>query len=413
MQTSLLKRGMILSGILCSVMAATGLPSQAAVKAPEPVYTLDVPNHQITIHNTGNVTAEINSALTYLANRQDTGTLWKLQFDGGKYVLSSTVYADKLQNVALMSNPNQPAILTKGAGFPTEYIFSTRFSYHVSVRGFTFIGNTETYNPNNYLTGSSMGWQDQGLYFGSCNGVIVSGNRFLNIGNAAVRITTAEQDPIKGVNSINSQITQNYFDNVFQVTTTSNDTIHGGTAYLLVQDNTFDHLWGSIKFASRTPGATNVIMNHNTINSSATDGIEIVGYNNVDIINNSFQNIARNAANCYSNEISTKGFEWGDNINFKNNTINHTGGGIRLSADAYLDGFQPQPKNVTISDNTITNLTGSAPALTLLKSTFPGLTVSNNQFSGIPSKVYLYLPLKPLNVIFTSNKVDSKLLSAY
>jgi hypothetical protein len=411
MQTTIQKRGLIATGLLCNVLLGLGAISHAGNE--HPTYSLDSASQTITIHNTGDVTKEINSALTYLVNRPDKSTLWTMRFDGGTYVLSKMLFSEHLQNVAFVSNPANPAILTKGSTFPTEYIFYTRFSKSVSMTGFNFIGKTATYIPANYLTGTSIGWQDQGIYFGSCNGVTINNNRFYNIGNAAIRVTTTERDPVLGVNSFNTQITQNYFDNVFQISTTSNDTVHGGSSIMLVQNNTFDHLWGSIKFASRTPGATNVMVRHNTINNSATDGMEIVGYNNMEISDNNFQNITRNAVNCYSNTMASGGFPWGDNISFKNNVINNTGGGIRISADAYADGFQPQPKNITISGNSITNLKGAAPAITLLKSTFPGLNVTSNQFSNIPSKNYVYLPLKNPAAILSGNKLGAHILSLF
>jgi len=398
---------------LLSVLCASLNFSGAGAMAATPTYGLDAANRVITIHHVGNVTAEINSALTYLVNRPDKTTPWTVRFDGGTYPITTTLFSEKLQNVSFISNPFNPAILAKTPGFPTEYLFYTRFSKNISMSGFTIIGNTPTYIPANYVTGTSIGWQDQGVYFGSCNGVTISKNRFLNIGDAAIRVTTTERDPVPGVDSFNTQITQNYFDNIYQVTTTSNDTIHGGSAYLLMQDNTFDHIWGSVKFATRTSGATNVAFRNNRINYSATDGIEIVGYNNVEISNNSLQNITRNAVNCYTNSISTAGYEWGDNISFTNNVFNKVGNGIRLSADPYNDGFKPQLKNLTISGNSISNLTGATPALTLLKSSFPGLSITNNQFSGIPSRVYLYMPLKNTTALLSGNKLDTRAFSLF
>lgn len=408
MQNTLLKRGMVLMGLGLSL--AANLPSQAITA---PTYSLDATKHVITIHNTGDVTTEINSALTYLANRPDPSTLWSVQFDGGKYTITNTLWSEKVQNVSFVSNPSNPAILSKSANFPSEYIFAALFNKNITMSGFTFYGITPTYIPNNYLTGTSIGWQDQGIYFGSSNGVNITNNRFYNIGDAAIRITTTNSDPVPGVNSFNTQITQNYFNNIYQITTTSNDTIHGGSAYMLVQDNTFDHIWGSVKFASRTSGATNITFNHNSINNSTTDGLEIVGYVNVSVTNNTLQNITRNAVNCYTNNVSTTGYEWGDNIIFKNNVLNKVGNGIRISADPYMDGFQPQPKNVVISGNTITNLTGTTPALTLIKSNFPGLNVTNNQFSNIPSKTYLYMPIKNLTALLSGNKAGSSLLKLF
>lgn len=407
------KTGLLLGANLFSLIGFSLIGLPQAESASNAIYTINPTAHAIAIHNTGDAATQINSALNYLANRADKGTPWTVTFDGGKYVLSKRIGADKLQNVSLVSDPKNPAILVKAQGFNTEYLFYTRFSQNISIRGFDLYGLSRVYKESNYTSDPQAPvWVDQGLYFGSSNGVIVNMNRFFSFGNAAVRITTTERDPVPGVNSFNSQVTQNYFNNVFQVSTTSNDTIHGGTANFLFQGNTFDNLRGSVKFASRTPGATNVIIRHNSIRSSSADGLEIVGYNNLEVSNNIFQNIARNAVNCYSNGRSSAGFQWGDNLSFKNNTVNNTGGGFRFSADPFMDGFQPVPTHVSFTDNTFSNLTGNAPAITLLNSVFPALVITNNQFSNIPSKKYVYIQQKTADMNFQNNKADSKLISA-
>jgi hypothetical protein len=387
--------------------------AQAAGTASPPTYSLDTKSRIITIHRKGDAATQINNALSYLAARPDKNLPWTVKFDGGSYYLSKSLFAEKLENVSLVSDRGNPAILVKGPDFSGEYLFYTRFSTNVTMRGFDFYGQTKHYNPSNYGTDPNTPvWRDQGLYFGSSNGVTVNMSRFFNFGNAAIRVTTTEKDPIPGVNSFNTQITQNYFNNVFQISTTSNDTIHGGSSNFLFQGNTFDYLRGSVKFATRTPGASSVYIRYNSIRSSSMDGLEIVGYTNVEVSNNQFQNIARNAVNCYSNERAAKGFAWGDGLTFKNNTINNTGGGIRFSADAFPDGFQPTPSNVTISNNTISNLNGNAPAITLLKGPFSGLKVTNNQFSNIPSKKYIYLQQHGESTEISGNKAENILLSA-
>lgn len=376
-------------------------------------YSLDVKSRLITIHPKGDVSAQINSALSYLVNRPDKNIPWSLKFEGGNYYLSKGLVAEKLENVSLISDRSKPAILIKKPDFASEYLFYTRFSKNVSLRGFDFHGLTKGYNPASYVADPSASvWRDQGLYFGSSNGITVNMSRFFNFGNAAIRVTTTERDPVHGVNSFNTLITQNYFNNVFQISTTSNDIIHGGSSNFLFQGNTFDNLRGSIKFATRTPGAHSVYIRHNSIRNSSTDGIEIVGYTKLEVSNNQFQNIARNAVNCYSNERAAKGFAWGDELTFKNNVINNTGGGIRISADTFPDGYQPAPKNVSITSNTISNLTGNAPAITLLKGPFNGLKVTDNQFNNIPSKKYIYLQQQSSDSTISGNKVENKLLTA-
>ena len=409
-----------MSDMFCSILTSLGLACQAAAYTPSsmpsgpPVqFSVDRGSHQVIVHQGANVTQEINNALAYLAHRPDQDNRWTVTFDSGQYVITSTLIADRLQNVDLVSNPARPAILSKAPNFPNEYLFHSRFSSQISIQGFVFRGNTPNYIAANYATPKSIGWRDQGLYFGSCSGVTITGNRFFDIGDAAIRITTTEADPVAGVNSAFTRISDNYFDNIYQVTTTSNDNVHGGSANMLVQDNTFDHIWGSIKFASRTEGATNVVFRRNAINSSATDGLEIVGYDNLEISDNQIRNIARTAINCYTNLRASHSYNWGDNLIFRNNNIQHAGNGIRFSADPYPDGFRPQPSNVIFSGNTITDISGTSPALSLQKSNFPGLTLLDNQFARIASDKYINLPSKPTDLINRGNKADGNILSIF
>lgn len=387
-----------------------GSLSQAATN-----YDTDLVNHVITIHNTGNASADVNQALTYLINRTDKTTQWMVKFDPGSYYLTQTFYGDRLQNVALVSDPTKPAKIIKPDNFACEYLLVSRFSKNLTIQGFEFYGNTRVFNPANYETTdytSTPVWKDQGIYLGSTNGVTLTQNRFYDFGNGALRISTAETDPVPGVDSFNSQVTQNYFNNVFQVTTTSNDTIHGGSAGYLFQGNIFENLRGSLKFASRTPGATNVYIRYNEIRSSSTDGLEVVGYNNLEVSDNQFRNIARNTINCYSNGRSGQGFAWGDKLVFKNNTIDSALVGIRFSADPFGDGFQPAPQNVEVSGNAISNITGTSPAVMMLNGTFPALSITSNKFSNITSKKYIMVQ-KPLSdMVVSGNTIEGSIMTA-
>ncbi len=385
---------------VCSV-AAPAATSMAA-------YSIDANAKTITIHPTADAATQINNILTFLNKRADQNNLWTVKFEPGRYLLNKSLRMDRLQNVAFVSDRANPAVLRKDpATFKNEYLFYTRFSKNVTMSGFDIYGLTIDFNPDNYATTIGPVWNDQGLYFGSSNGVTVNENRFFNFGNAALRITTTESDPVKGVNSFNSTVLRNYFRNVFQVTTTSNDTIHGGSSDYYFMGNTFDELRGSLKFASRTPGATNVRIHFNTIRSSSTDGIEIVGYNNLEVYKNKIQNVARHAINCYSNGRSGNGFAWGDNLSFVSNEISGANWGLRFSADPFLDGYQPTPTNVSIQKNLFNNVTGPTPAVSLVNGTFKAPVIVENTFNQISSKKYIS-PGSSMNPKIQNNVADNK-----
>lgn len=382
----------------------------SAADSPTQAYTIDNQARTITIQPTADAATQINNVLAHLNRRPDQNNMWTVKFQPGRYLLNKSIRLDRLQNVSLVSDRRNPAILRKDpATFKNEYLFYTRFSKNVAISGFDIYGLSIEFKPELYATSTNYIWHDQGLYFGSCNGVMVNENRFFNFGNAALRITTTEADPVPGVNSFNSTVLRNYFRNVYQVTTTSNDTIHGGTSNYYFMGNTFDELRGSLKFASRTAGATDVRVHFNNIRSGNTDGIEIVGYNNLEVYKNKIQNVARHAINCYSNGRSGNGFQWGDNLRFISNEISGANWGLRFSADAFGDGYHPSPNNVAIEKNLFSNIKGPSPAIALSNGTFKAPTIMDNKLNNILSKQYIS-PGNSVNPKIANNMADNKLL---
>lgn len=407
MHYRVLKQGLFGVGFLAvSLFASAGIVEAAATP---PDYTLDAQAHVITIHPAADVTKEINAAVAYLINRPDKTNRWTLKFDGGRYVLTGHIYADNLQNVDFVSERTNPAILIKGPSYANEYLLYSRFSKNITVSGFQFYGKTKNYDSAMNSSLQHPSWGDQGLYFASSNGITIDKNRFNDFGNAALRVTTSESDPTRGVNSFNTTVINNAFNNIYQVTTTSNSLINGASANFLFQNNNIFNLHGSIKFASRTSGAANVWVIGNTINNSDTDGIEIASYVNLEVSYNRLLNIARHAVNCYTNLRATPGFQWGDNISFKGNIIDNAGGGIRFDSVAYSDGFKATPRNVQVIGNTISHLRGSAPAISFVNGPIQGLVVQNNKLSDIAGKPYISLFNSVQTAQTSGNTVNSQL----
>lgn len=354
----------------------------------------------------------INAALKYLSNRPDKTTWWTIYFAGGKYLLSHPLVADGLQHVSMASQPGNPAMLIKPTTSNYEYMLYCRYCSNFSFQGFSVYGKTASYDPAIETNTRHPNWGDQGLFFASANKIEVSNNRFFDFGNAALRVTTYSHDPVKNVNSFNSVVTNNYFQNIFQVTTTSDSYDHGGSANFFFVNNVASNLHGSIKFASRTPGATNVQIKNNTIDSSTMGGFEISSYDNVDMSYNRLTNIARYAINCYTNDRTNKGFNWGDDLRIRNNIIDGAGRGIRINPGLYSDGFRPVPRKVAITDNTISNLRGDAPAVAVFGGVIQGLDISNNKLNKIASGRYFDVQPGSTDVTITGNIVDNELYTA-
>jgi hypothetical protein len=375
-------------------------------------YTIDKVNHIITISPTGSYNQDARNALEFLKTRTDKTTAWAIKFQPGKYYLSLPLYAVGLENVRLVSDPTNPAMLIKGPDFnQSEYIFYTRMSHDIVIRGFEFYGKT------NFQNGPTPVWSDQGVFFGSCKNITVDNNRFFNFGNSALRITTSEVDSTTGVNSFNSTVTNNYFNNIYQVTTTSNDKAHGGTHTYRMEKNTFVNLRGSVKFASRTPGASDIHILNNVFNGGDHFGLEVNNYTGMEIRGNNFANIKGVAINIYTaGDSSTiaKGFQWGDNFTIADNIIKNSNRAIRISPTPFFDGTQVIPRQMVIDNNTINAIAEpnrEVAAIDILHGKIDGLTITRNKMSNITSQKYIYINPGSTNISQSNNTVDGSVLA--
>jgi hypothetical protein len=394
------------SALLCaSSLAMAQLPSFA--------YQLDTPNHVVNISPSATpaaTTSDVRSAVSFLTKRTDKDVLWTLKFAPGKYILTAQVSSTGLQNTILSSNPKAPAQIMKVDGWNSassaEYLLSFRMANKVQLNGFEFYGQTK------FTSDSNPVWPDQGVYFGSGNIVKVDSNKFYNFGNAALRVVTDAQDPVAGVNSFKTQVSNNTFNNIYQTATTSIDKIHGGTAQSTWNNNSFYNVRGSIKFASRTPGAEKVEFTNNTVNGGDHYGLEIDNYKDFTIKGNTFQNLKQYAMTIYTNgdgNLMSKGFAWGDNFNIANNTIQNVGYAIRYAHNAFWDGTQNIPKNLVIDSNTIssvTNTTSYTPVISVTGGIVDGVQITNNKMSGIINKKYFGVQQGCTNVSILNNLAD-------
>jgi hypothetical protein len=375
-------------------------------------YSVDKTNHVITISPTGEYNQDARNALAFLTNRSDTNVVWTMKFNPGKYYLSLPLYCVGLKNVHFISNPASPAKLIKGPDFnQAEYIFYTRMSSDVNLQGFEFYGKTSFQNNSNPV------WSDQGVFFGSCRNIVVDNNKFFNFGNAALRVTTSEVDSTDGVNSFNTKVTNNYFNNVYQVSTTSNDKKHGGTHGYLMEKNTFVNLRGSVKFASRTPGAGDVHIIDNVLNGGDHFGLEIDNYNDMEIRGNHFENIKSVAINMYTAGDEgkiTKGFPWGSNFIITDNVIKNSGRGIRFCPAPFYDGTKVTPQKLVIDNNTLNAIgepSRDVAAIAVINGNVDGVQVTRNQMYAISSKKYISLTPGCTGINQSGNKIDGAALS--
>jgi hypothetical protein len=274
-----------------------------------------------------------------------------LFFPAGTYQFSKGVQQDGLYNVRFEGAPG--TVWQKSSAFQGEYLFVTRLSQGIAFQNIIFKGKTKDRK--------AYRWGESGLYIGSSNGILIERNRFYDFGDAAIRVTSSMKAP-KGVTSSNSVVRNNYFENVTQVTTTSNQNGYGGSVGYLLENNEFQHLKGSVKFATRMPGAAQIIILNNRISGvpqiPTSVGIEVVSYSNVFIENNLISNCGGFAMNIYSNPgRSIGGFDWGNYL-IQGNQILRCSKGIRVSLQPFGDGYKPKVSDINILDNTIRIRTG-------------------------------------------------------
>lgn len=390
----------------------------ALCQLPSFAYQVDSTARTVTVSpgaTPAATTTDLRNAFAYLVNRADKDVQWTMRFTPGKYTTSAQITVSGLQNTIVTStDASNPAQLVKVDGWNSatsaEYLLSFRMGKKLQLLNMEFYGQTD------FAEGANPYWPDQGVYFGSCDTVKVEGDKFYNFGNTALRVVTDSRDPVPGVNSFRTFVNKNTFNNIYQTATTSIDSIHGGTALSTWSNNTYVNLRGSVKFASRTPGAQIIEFVNNTINGGDHYGLEVDNYSDFKIQNNVIQNIKEYAMTIYTNgsgALMKSGFPWGDNINISGNTITNVGSGIRFDHRPFWDGTQNIPKNLVIDNNTISQVTTTAsyiPVITITGGVVDGVQVTNNKMSAITNKKYLSILSGCTNVVNSGNTADGATL---
>ena len=354
---------------------------------------------------------DLRKAASFLSANASPANVWTWRFLPGNYVINASILVPNrgvLKGVNIVSDPAAPARIVRHPVWDTAHspqpLLILRFCRNISLSGFEFHGKTVDF-PETPVW--SVQGEDQGVEFSSCDTVSVNGNKFFNIGNAALRVATDQEDPVQGVNSFRTTVTNNLFDNIYQISTTTTDKLHGGSAHYRLANNVFRRLHGSIKFATRTEGATNVAIVNNVVESSTHFGLEIVNYQQMEIRGNVLQNIAENAITMYTDgngEAMTKGFPWGDNFTIAGNVIRNAGGAIRYSHKPFWDGTQNVPKNLVITDNALDAISGIDPATIYVGGIrVAGLNISNNRFIGTGSTRDIQFPTDSTGITQTGN----------
>jgi hypothetical protein len=351
-----------MSILLSSWGMTTGTPTPTPAPTPGPTqaYLVDEATRTMTINPIGDYTTNLRTLMGQLVTKATATTPWTLRFMPGTYTLTGTIVTSNLDHVHITSvDQIRPATITKPSS-SVDYFLTFRFANNIRISYLTFVGVTSVYDPawaDGVNDSTEAHWPDQGIWFGSSHDTRVDHSTFRNIGNAAIRHNTRLDDPIRPINSYNHFIEDNLFEKVWQVTTTQDGgNTHGGSRDWWVQRNTFKGIYGSLKFCSRTSGASGGHILNNTFLDTVTGPIELCGTTNIEIKTNTFTNINGLVVSAYTNDSAASGYHWGDNITFSGNSITNARQGIRFAYDRYSDGFQPVGHNLVVSGNTFNQM---------------------------------------------------------
>lgn len=318
-----------------------------------------------------------------------------ISFPNGEFSLSSSLkfYQSELVKVFGSQNASQPTTLKKLPNFGNNRnalindirkgaIIDARFTHDLSVENLVFVGQTNDKAVEHL-------WWDNGIYVGSSQTTLIRNNTFKDFGDAATLIATDADDLVGSINSSNTKIIENIFENIFQTSTTSKT---GGTYNIEFAYNHVTHLKGAIKFASRIDGGALINIHNNDIEGAGSDngfehnnGIEIEGYSEVLIEHNQLGNgqgigiIIRSPQSKLVNGV----WNWG-NISIENNQINGFRQGVYIANLPHaLEKSLATASEINVMENTIRNLSATElAAIHLVGEQFEDVQIMGNDIVG-------------------------------
>lgn len=312
--------------------------------------------------------------------------------------------------------------IKKTAGFTGTSLFNISNTHGVIWRGGRLEGLTPDLN-------ATINQGDDGLRFNSTRLLLVEGVNFFYFGDAFLRIATSTGDPVgatnshplDGVGQTGVDVRQNYAYACHQLSSTTNDFLHGGGSEIRIDGNTFENIRGSIKLANRVPGSQNIFLTDNTIKSSLDKGFEIDSLQNVTIDRNVISNVGNfgifitpnngPAASPSGDGSGVTGFPF-NNYKIRNNFFVNCGyntncAAIRFAMDLYQDGFVWDYSNVEICGNQFLAMANtSCFGIIVVSGSFRNFKIKDNIFDGFNGSKAINLLIRGSTVSGFINNVD-------
>ena len=243
---------------------------------------------------------------------------------------------------------------------------------------------------------------DDGLDVESVQNALIEHCFFRHCGDSAIRICSnpgyfqakTESMPNAGVST--SQIVLRDCDifNCYQTSTTaSNQYMVGGARDVLFENNKFSFLRGSVKFASRTAGATNIHLIGNIITSSDNHGFEIDSSSDLFIERNTIMNVFNQGIFMLPNNGGINNSVTATTTASSTTIMVSNSATLRVGMIIQIAGVTGQKKITSITDGThivvdvapdasVSGAAFSIFGLGIQGSTFKGLYVKNNIFEN-------------------------------
>ncbi|MCP4482050.1 MAG: hypothetical protein GY817_04500, partial [bacterium] len=315
----------------------------------------------------GDRSANDTQAMLYVMSRlADYSTL---RFDGAVCNIDDNLYIENIKGLSILGDGGG---LYKAGGSTLFTNPMMQFSGcdDLSINGVLIEGS---------FAGSAIDAGDYGLRVLSGERVEISGNTFKNLGDSAWTVASASGGTAGKTQSKDVTVTGNIFDNVWQVSTTGNS---GGVIGYTFSSN-ICNMKGAVKFASRSDNAKNLIISDNVIVSETSAGIELVGYVDVLITNNTIDGKTY-GINAYVNTLSEAATSPLENIKVESNIItSETKPCVRVNTQ--LSALDPYNyTGFSIKNNTLTRTDelDTATAIAFVGDGFDGVVIEGNNIKG-------------------------------
>ena len=350
------------------------------------------------------VVESVTGNTLHLNQPPNSGTLTP----GTSYTLNIGFWLDQKHTNTKFTIRGMPgAIIRKTGGFSGTAIFTFSWGANVDVIGLELWGKSIGYRPDPGIVDG-----DDGIRFFGCNSVHMERCTFKYCGDSAWRTHSSSfwvgarsaTYPNAGTYSNNIRIIGCYVYDCFQVSTTNTSNFYmGGSHNYWADKNIFEKIGGSVKFATRAPGSSNVYLEGNIVEGSGRHGFELDSYTNYQIHRNTIYNCAKYGISIIANDKQQIGFEFheakltGNIIKGGPDTgLTSSSGGIYIATDLYPDGTRWDYRGLHVIGNEFYDLPGQSLPFSINNGSFRGLRVQNNTVESCANtSKYFNLLLRP------------------